>query len=346
MNRFARLATRLLAVPRALVWMAGEDPAPVESRPAGSTDAEAAALCRRVAELGEPLALIGDGEGRLAFAGVPLVGPAGELLGVLAATDTGPRTWSEEDLRDLGDLAAACSAHMRLRLRSEEVQRAGEAAEEAASLAEAQADRMETLLNRAQLLLRAAEGLGDTSGLDEVWARVSELAGGDLKPSHVGLVLLGEDGLLRQVAGSEAGQPPWTGPEAGYRVDSGWPGARAVRERRTVVIAGRQTLSDFTPEAVAGFDALGLHTLVCVPLSGAESVLGVLELGWDIPHVVDAAERAVLVVLADYTARAVERAAYLDDRVSIAVGLQRAMLTDLVQVPGLETAALYRPAAR
>ncbi|MFE3939740.1 GAF domain-containing protein, partial [Streptomyces goshikiensis] len=181
MNRFARLATRLLGTPRALVWVAAEDSAVVESWPVGSVDAEASALCRRVAELGAPLALAGDADGVLAFAGVPLVGPSGERLGVLAATDTGPRAWSEEDLRDLGDLGAACSAQMRLRLRSDEVQRAGEAAGEAASLAEAEADRMETLLSRAQLLLRAAEDLGDTSGLKEVWARVSGLAGGELK---------------------------------------------------------------------------------------------------------------------------------------------------------------------
>ncbi|GHD82844.1 SpoIIE family protein phosphatase [Streptomyces goshikiensis] len=347
MNRFARLATRLLGTPRALVWVAAEGSAVVESWPVGSVDAEASALCRRVAELGAPLALAGDAGGVLAFAGVPLVGPSGELLGVLAATDTGPRAWSEEDLRDLGDLGAACSAQMRLRLRSDEVQRAGEAAGEAASLAEAEADRMETLLSRAQLLLRAAEDLGDTSGLKEVWARVSGLAGGELKPSHVGLDLMGEDGLLRQVAGAEAGQAPWTGPGEGYGADSGWPGARAVREGRTVVVTDRQKLTrGYTSEAVAGFDALGLHTLACVPLSGAEGVFGVLALGWDVPHVVDSAERAVLVVLADYTARAVERAAYLDERVSVALRLQQAMLTDLVPVPGLETAALYRPAAR
>ncbi|MFD6181801.1 PP2C family protein-serine/threonine phosphatase [Streptomyces goshikiensis] len=176
---------------------------------------------------------------------------------------------------------------------------------------------------------------------------MSGLAGGELKPSHVGLVLMGEDGLLRQVAGGEAGQAPWTGPEEGYGTDSGWPGARAVREGRTVVVTDRQKLArGYAPETVAGFDALGLHTLACVPLSGTEGVFGVLALGWDIPHVVDSAERAVLVVLADYTARAVERAAYLDERVSIALRLQQAMLTDLVRVPGLETAAMYRPAAR
>ncbi|MFE4633589.1 GAF domain-containing SpoIIE family protein phosphatase [Streptomyces sp. NPDC056773] len=349
MNRFARLATRLLAAPRALVWMIDDGSTVVESWPAGSADADARALCRRVAQLGAPLALSGEGGGddRLAFAGVPLVGPEGELLGVLAATDNGPRAWSEEDLRDLGDLAAACSAQMRLRLRSDAVQRAGQAAEEAASLAEAQTDRMETLLSRAQMLLRAAENLGDTSGLDEVWARVSELAGSDLKPSHVGLVLAGEDGLLRQVAGAEAGRAPWTGPAEGYPVASGWPGARAVRERRTVVVPDRRTMAgEYASEALRVFETQGLHTLACVPLSSTQGVLGVLALGWDTPHAVDAAERAVLVVLADYTARAVGRGAYLDERVSTALRLQEAMLTDLVQVPGLETAALYRPAAR
>ncbi|MBT2470109.1 SpoIIE family protein phosphatase [Streptomyces sp. ISL-66] len=330
-----------------MVWVPGDGSAVAECWPAGSTDAETAALCRRVAELGGPLSLAGDGRGRLAFAGVPLAGPEGELLGVLGVTDAGPRTWSAEDLRDLRDVGAACSAQMRLRLRSDEVQRTGEAAVEAASLAEAQADRMEVLLNRAQLLLRAAEDLGDTSGLDDVWARVNELASGDLKPSYVGLVLVGEDGLLRQVAGPEAGEAPGRAPAEGYGIDAGWPGARAVRERRTVVVADRRTMTDgYAPEAVAGFDALGLHTLACVPLVGTEGVLGVLALGWDIPHVVDPPERAVLVILADYTARAVDRAAYLEERVSIALRLQQAMLTDLVRVPGLETAALYRPAAQ
>ncbi|MFG2749498.1 PP2C family protein-serine/threonine phosphatase [Streptomyces xanthophaeus] len=347
MNRFARLATRLLAAPRAVVWAAGDGPALIESWPAGSVDAEAYALCRRVAELGAPLAVAADADRGLAFAGVPLVGPEGELLGVLAVTDFGQRAWTADEMHDLSDLGAACSAQMRLRLRSDEAQRAGAAAGEAASLAEAEADRMETLLNRQQLLLRAAEDLGDTSGLDQVWARVSELAGGDLKPSYVGLVLAGEDGLLRQVAGSATDGSPWPAPADAYGMDSHWPGARAVRERRTVLVADRQSMRDgYAPEAMAGFDALGLHTLVGVPLLGTEGVLGVLELGWDTPHVVDPPERAVLVILADYTARAVERAVFLDERVSIALRLQQAMLTELVQVPGLETAALYRPAAR
>ncbi|MFD3701073.1 PP2C family protein-serine/threonine phosphatase [Streptomyces sp. NPDC058646] len=348
MNRFARLAARLLTAPRGLVWVESGGSAVVQRWPAGpaASDARADALCRRVADLGGPLALPGDAAGGIAFAGIPMAGPDGALLGVLAVTDDAPRVWDEGDLRDLADLAAACSAQMRLRHRSEAAQRSQVEAEEAAALAEAEADRMESLLARAQLLLRASEDLGDTRGILEVCARVGELAGGDLKPSHVGLVMVGDDGLLRQVVAGPGNGEPWTGQGEAHGTGAAWPDARAVREGRTVVIRDRRALqSHYAPEAVARFDALGLQTLVCVPLPAAEGLLGVLALGWDTPHVVDAAERALLVVLADYTARAVARAVYLDERVSVARRLQEAMLTGLPQVHGLETAALYRPAA-
>ncbi|MEU6312181.1 GAF domain-containing SpoIIE family protein phosphatase [Streptomyces sp. NPDC047014] len=353
MNRFARLAARLLAASRGLVWVPDgvledeapdDDPLGGESWPAGPVEPEIAELCRRAAGQGAPLALPG-GPG-LAFAGIPMIGSGGELLGVLAVTDEGPRTWSEDDLRDLGELAAACSAQMRLRSRSRAAWRGQVEAEEAAGIAEADADRMESLLGRAQLLLRAAEGLGDTSGLMEVCERVGELAGGDLKPSHVGLLLIGEDGLLRRVS-MPGGADPWRDHGQEYETAADRPEAKAVREGRTVVIRDRTALeSGYGPEVLARFEALGLQTLVCVPLPAADGILGVLALGWDIPHAVEPAERALLVVLADYTARAVERALYLDERISVARSLQEAMLTGLPAVGGLETAALYRPAAR
>ncbi|MGW6861776.1 PP2C family protein-serine/threonine phosphatase [Streptomyces xanthophaeus] len=54
----------------------------------------------------------------------------------------------------------------------------------------------------------------------------------------------------------------------------------------------------------------------------------------------------MLTTLAGYTAQAVERTLHLDERVTAARQLQRAMLTQLPDAPGLELAALYRPAAR
>ncbi|WP_103347641.1 PP2C family protein-serine/threonine phosphatase [Amycolatopsis sp. CA-128772] len=68
-------------------------------------------------------------------------------------------------------------------------------------------------------------------------------------------------------------------------------------------------------------------------------------MGWDIRHEMVVVERAGVTAPAGYTARAVERALFVDDRVVVARLLQEAMLTELPEVEGLELAALYRPAA-
>jgi sigma-B regulation protein RsbQ len=56
-------------------------------------------------------------------------------------------------------------------------------------------------------------------------------------------------------------------------------------------------------------------------------------------------EAAVLTSIAGYTAQAVERALFLDERISVAHQLQDAVLITLPAVPGLDLAALYRPAS-
>ncbi|MFJ9767764.1 SpoIIE family protein phosphatase [Streptomyces erythrochromogenes] len=364
MNRFARLATRLLAVPLGLVWLepAGEAAGAVpECWPAGSEpDPAVPACCRLVAQDARPrfLSHVGDdtadGAAPFAFGGVPLVGGSGEILGVLAVVDRAPRVWSEDDVRDLSDLAAACSAQMRMRTRSETVRQAREAAE-------GEATRVHELLNRSELLLRASEDLADTSGLDDVRRRVGDLVGGELEPAGIDLVLV-RQGMLHHVTGRPADGDGACGAPAGrltepFGLGSGWPVARAVREHRTIVVhgpsaagtagagAGAAPGGPATP-ATPAFDGLDLATAVCLPLRGTHGTLGALVLGWDAPYEVGVEERAVLTTLAGYTAQAVERALHLDERVTVARQLQRAMLTELPEVPGLELSALYRPAAR
>jgi serine phosphatase RsbU (regulator of sigma subunit) len=138
-----------------------------------------------------------------------------------------------------------------------------------------------------------------------------------------------------------------------------WPSSLAVRERRIVVVPDRDALlAQFGPLATAAFDAGDLSSAVCVPLPGTTRIsdasslgtgpartLGVLILGWDRPHQLDVTERAVLTAIAGYTALAVERALYLDERITVAHQLQNAMLSELPESPGLQLAALYRPAA-
>ncbi|MFE6839123.1 SpoIIE family protein phosphatase [Streptomyces sp. NPDC057705] len=355
MNRFARLATRLLAAPQGLVWLeaAGEAAGALpECWPTGTRpDPGVLEYCHRVAEDGHPrfLPRAGDDSAPFAFAGVPLAGSSGELLGVLAVVDQDLRSWSEDDVQDLSDLAAACSAQMRMRMRSEIGRQAREAAQDAVDAAEGEATRAQALLNRSELLLRASEDLADTRSLDDVSRRVGDLVGSELKPASVDLALV-RQGRLHHTMGPVGDDSPHGGVPESLALGSDWPVARAVRENRMIVV-------DRSSEAVGGggpsgalagpaFGGPRFSTAACLPLCGTHGTLGALVLGWDTPYEIGMDERAVLTTLAGYTAQAVERALHLEERVTVARELQRALLTDLPDVPGLELSALYRPAAR
>ena len=61
---------------------------------------------------------------------------------------------------------------------------------------------------------------------------------------------------------------------------------------------------------------------MCVPIPGTRRTLGALILGWAAPYQIDVGERAILSTIAGYTGRAIERALYLDDRITVARQLQ------------------------
>ncbi|MFE9425863.1 SpoIIE family protein phosphatase [Kitasatospora sp. NPDC006697] len=370
MDRFARLAASVLAAPEAVVAVL-DGPAgaevlecwPPERPPAKPWHA---VLRRHVVRTGGQLmvddlvrwasdggaAALNGAEG--AFAAAPLYGARGQCLGVLAVHDPRPRAWSEHNRQDLEDLAGVCAAELRLRASTRRAndeqhsaQQARDEAQAATGTAVAGERRMRIQQERSELLLRAAEMLGNTLGLEQVRATVSDLVSGDLKPAYVGLVLLGDDGKLRRAVDTSSGPVPLEEQLPLYALTDRWPTAQAARDNRVVSVPDRQTLVDhYDPHTVAVFDQMGLCSAVCVPLPGTRSpTLGTLVAAWDEPHETDVHERAVLTVIAGYTALAVERALHLDERTSVARQLQQAMLTDLPRTPGLELAALYRPAA-
>ncbi|GLX93855.1 GAF domain-containing SpoIIE family protein phosphatase [Herbidospora sp. NBRC 101105] len=198
-------------------------------------------------------------------------------------------------------------------------------------------------LSRSELLLRLADDLAGTTSLLDVRRRVQRLMGSDLEPVYVGLVLA-EDDRLRRVIDDEIPRTVETLARQ-YDVDPHGPTSEAFRRERMVELTDPAALRDgYGDAALAAFTDLGLKSAVCVPLPGVAGPVGVLVLGWDRPHPLDVEERAVLLAVAGYTARAVERAHVLHQRVTVAQQLQRAMLTDLPPVTGLEVAALYRPA--
>ena len=130
MERFARLVTRILSVPVALVSLVEADrqvfPGQVGLAEPWATSRQTPlshSLCQHVIVSGRPLILPDarqDGQTRtsmalsdlgvVAYAGMPLTDGRGHVLGSLCAIDGQPRAWSDRELTDLADLAAACSA--------------------------------------------------------------------------------------------------------------------------------------------------------------------------------------------------------------------------------------------
>jgi serine phosphatase RsbU (regulator of sigma subunit) len=350
MERFARLVAHMLGVPVALVSLVESDrqvfPGQVGLAEPWATTRQTPlshSMCQHVTATGSPLVLTDarqdqrtcdnlaiDDLGVIAYAGMPLTDGAGHVLGSLCAIDNRPRTWTQRELTNLADLAAACSSELRLRIASQ--------------VTRTYAVQARVALERSELMLRAAEDLVDTTSMADVRRRVRSLVGGGLKPSYVGLALLdGEQ--LRRIPDPEISYAAEF-IEPVFPLHSPRPSAHAARERRIIVIPDRASVeADYGPEAIARFDEAGLATVVCVPLTGARQVLGTLILGWENPYQIGVSERAVLTTIAGYTARAIDRAMYLDERISVSRQLQQAMLTDLPATPGLQVAARYRPAA-
>ncbi|HEY0932168.1 MAG TPA: SpoIIE family protein phosphatase [Trebonia sp.] len=378
MERFARLAARVLDVPVALVSLVEADrqvfPGAVGLAEPWATmryTPLSHSLCQHVITSGSPLVLPDarlderscaslaiDDLGVIAYAGMPLTDGQGHVLGSLCAIDSRPRTWSPRQLADLSDLAAACSGELRLRIVSQHARLARDDAERARKSAEADrltaersdaqarayASQVAVALERSQLMLRVAADLGNASSLLDVRRRVRNLVSSDLKPSYVGLVLL--DGLqVRRIPDPDTTYVAEIRTPV-FPLDSPLPSARATRNREIVVVSHRGELeTEYGPAVVAEFEAADLQTAVCVPLPGTRRTLGALIFGWEAVHPIDVTDRAVLTAIAGYTAQAIERALHLDERVTVVRQLQQAMLTDLPAVPGLELAASYRPAA-
>lgn len=359
MDRFARLVASVLDVPVALVSLVEADrqvfPGLIglgEPWASSRTTPLSHSLCQSVVRSGLPLVLHDTEADQkwcahpavtdlkvAAYAGMPLTDDDGNVLGSLCAIDTSPRQWTDAQLQDLVDLAAACSAELQLLIASRRV-------EAAHSRASALSEQTQVALTRAELLLRASNDLANTTGLNQVRRQVRDLLTGDLKPRYVGLILI-EGKKLRRLIDEDDDAAAMEHSYERYGLDDAWPTARAARDNTTVIIQGAEDLAagNYSQDAIDAWTMLDLHTAICVPLPGAFGPLGTLVIGWDTPHLLDALERAIITALAGYTARAIERAMFVDHHVIVARQLQQAMLTELPTVDDLEIAALYRPAS-
>jgi signal transduction histidine kinase len=299
LERVARLATLGLGVPLAQVnFVTGTQQVPVAAhaaaprdvaewrRPVGLTHS----YCQYVVAEDAPLvvedaprdARVCDNgatrDARIgAYLGVPLRSPDAQVLGSLCVVDFEPRRWHAEDLMLLDDLAAIAATEIALRA-------AGRASAEEAARAIARTERLQRLADDL------ARPLGRREAARRILAHVAEATaagraavyapapGGALAP----LDAHGDPAPLLAVAGraAAAGAPAFVADGAG-------------------------------DGAGVGADE-GAVTTAALPLVLDDRVLGVLALGWEVPHALLAGERAFLLAFARHCAFALERARLLD----------------------------------
>ncbi|MGZ8457143.1 MAG: diguanylate cyclase [Gemmatirosa sp.] len=136
LDRLARFATRVLGVPTVSITLVDDRRQLSAGRadrvgptPASRESALAYSYCQHVVATGAPLVVAHAGDhpllrenlgftelGVVAYAGVPLTTAAGETLGSLCAMGPTARSWSDEDVDTLRDLARAAMSELELRI--------------------------------------------------------------------------------------------------------------------------------------------------------------------------------------------------------------------------------------
>ncbi|WP_407342547.1 GAF domain-containing SpoIIE family protein phosphatase [Pengzhenrongella phosphoraccumulans] len=328
LDRFAAMARRLLEVPVALVTLVDAD-AP-------------SAWCAHVVASGQPVVLpdvrtddrfgehpaIGDLQVR-AYAGMPVTGADGRVVGALCALADEPREFTPADLANLHDLAAACSSCLARR----ELERHARAAERVATRSGRQ----------ARLLLRFSEALVHTTTEDEVLAVVRALAHSALGATYAE-VAVGDRRGVRYVSVDDL--PAGTAPRwRTFVPGADLPGPRVMRTGRPLIYPDEAAAFADFPLLRDDPTAQAVRARAFLPLSAGGRPLGWLGLGWGAPRAMDDDFRELMASLARTTSQALQRAALIQERREVAHTLQDALLSTLPTVPGLELAARYRPAS-
>ena len=334
MERYAQRVRDLIGVPVSLVSLVQADqqvfpgmcglPDPWASR---RSTPLSHSFCQHVVASGEPLViedarldgLVRDNLatteiGVVGYAGMPLTDDDGNVLGSLCAIDTEPRRWTDEELGILRDTALDCSHEIRLRLSRLDADRERERRD-------AIDGRLQLAAARATRLLGIAEALNTCRTVADL-RRV--LAG--FVDESTGLfdatLHLTTDGLL---------------PRLPTRAVPGSSGIVVVRD----LSADDEGLPRASVEDLLG---RGARAVGYLPVHSADTDLGVIELLWRGPRVLDSDEQDMASALSAYSSQALERALLLEDRISVAHQMQAAMLTELPGGTGLDLAASYVPA--
>ena len=261
-----------------------------------------------------------------AWAGCPLLGPGGDVLGSFCVVDTVARPWTPDQRATLRALAAAASSHVALlgAVRAEQESRA----------------RLQLLASASQLLLTERDP-------DQVLQQLTGLLAPGLA---TWCTAWRQDGEVLQPVAYTGPQDSRSGPWPAVRVDGGSLTATTHRTRRVQATPDLAAWLDRTagdePITQSGRER-GIGPAISVPLLAGSRCLGTLVLvrrpGDD---VFDDIETATVLEMAGRAAAALLLVLDLEREREIAEVLQRSLLPRLPDLHDVDISVRYRPAFR
>ena len=350
-DRFARLVRRHLRVPASVVYfvvpegqvLAGASGVP-EPMQSDRLLQHPGTLTNVITARGEPV-VTSDARhdptlrdnylvremGLVALAGYPVFDLRGRAVGALCAVVDEPREWSQDDLDSLADLAAACTAELRLRAERERARRIQETA--------VRANR------RSRFLLSLSEAFANANTMDQVEEVIVEVGTAGIGARYCAFALADADGRGITYRSLVHAEPQFPQRLRQTKLDEQRPLAEAARTGRPLFFRSADEMFTAFPGSEELCDPeVGARAYLPVVTAGA--VVAVIMLAWERDRGPDQDSYALQTGLAHYTGHALERARLLEERRESAKTLQRAMLSRLPEVPHLDMAATYSPATR
>jgi PAS domain S-box-containing protein len=205
-----------------------------------------------------------------------------------------------------------------------------------AQAARAEAERVAEMMSGMAALVDAALA---RPRLDEILSNLVEGVQEVLGADAAAIFLADDEQQWLRLAASSQGTPPASVDPIPF--GDGFPG-RVARSREPV-FARDPDPADLRDPGLRGME---IDSLLAVPLLARGAVIGVLRVCASPPHHFTADDLGLLRLAADRVALAISHARVYEREHNIAETLQRSLLPEhLPQLPGLDVAASYRPAA-